>query len=508
MAQERNAMRVLYIASEVYPFAKTGGLADVSAALPAALRELGIDVRLLVPGYTQAIAQASDPQDVLSLGNPLGCGEVRLLETYLPQADVPVWLVDCPALYCRSGGLYQSETGEEWPDNALRFALLNHVAAALVREPKRGWIPDLVHANDWHAGLTPLLLARGGRPHPATLFTIHNLAYQGLFEPREVAPLDLPADAYSAMEFYGRISFLKAGIQSADAITTVSPTYASEILTPEYGCGLDGLLRERASALTGILNGVDYRIWDPSIDPYLACNYSARSVAAKADCKRAIQMELGLALDADMPLMAFMSRLVHQKMPDVVLDVLPDLIEEGMQFVLVAEGENGYQTRFRELAARYPGSVAVSIGYREDLGHRLLSGADLLLHPSRFEPCGLVPIYAMRYGTIPLVRKSGGLADSVTDASPGAIRQGTATGLAFQDPSMADLASCIRRALSLYRQPILWRRIQAAAMRQDFSWNRSAEAYANLYRSLTGAPARALPRTLIAQTEALEKLTA
>ena len=207
------------------------------------------------------------------------------------------------------------------------------------------------------------------------------------------------------MEFYGRMSFLKAGIQSADAITTVSPTYASEILTPEYGCGLDGLLRKRASTLTGILNGVDYRIWDPSTDPYLACNYSARSVAAKSDCKRAIQMELGLKLDADMPLMAFMSRLVHQKMPDVVLDVLPDLLEEGMQFVLVAEGENGYQTRFRELAARYPGRVAVKIGYREDLGHRLLSGADLLLHPSRFEPCGLVPIYAMRYGTIPLVRK-------------------------------------------------------------------------------------------------------
>ena len=203
------------------------------------------------------------------------------------------------------------------------------------------------------------------------------------------------------MEFYGRMSFLKAGIQSADAITTVSPTYASEILTPEYGCGLDGLLRERASILTGILNGVDYRIWDPSTDPYLACNYSARSVAAKSDCKRAIQMELGLKLDADMPLMAFMSRLVHQKMPDVVLDVLPDLLEEGMQFVLVAEGENGYQTRFRELAARYPGRVAVEIGYQEGLGHRLLSGADLLLHPSRFEPCGLVPIYAMRYGTIP-----------------------------------------------------------------------------------------------------------
>jgi len=310
------------------------------------------------------------------------------------------------------------------------------------------------------------------------------------------------------MEFYGRMSFLKAGIHSADAITTVSPTYASEILTPEYGCGLDGLMRERASVLSGILNGADYRIWDPSTDPYLACNYSPRSVAVKSDCKRAIQMELGLELNADMPLMAFMSRLVHQKMPDVVLEVLPSLLEEGMQFVLVAEGENGYQTRFRELAARYPGRVAVEIGYQEGLGHRLLSGADLLLHPSRFEPCGLVPIYAMRYGTVPLVRKSGGMADSVTDASPEAIRQGTATGMSFEGTATADLAACVRRALSLYRQPILWRRIQAAAMRQDFSWKRSAEAYANLYRSLTGTSAPALPRVAAPQAQALEKLTA
>jgi starch synthase len=499
-------MRVLYITSEVYPFAKTGGLADVSAALPAALRDLGIDVRLLVPGYPQAIERAPDPQEILDFGDAWGYGDVRLLETRLPQADVPVWLVDCPALYGRPGGLYQAETGEDWPDNPLRFALLNHVAAALANEPGRTWAPDLIHANDWHAGVVPLLLANNGRPRPATLFTIHNLAYQGLFDAPDMARLHLPEGAHSAMEFYGRMSFLKAGIQSADAITTVSPTYASEILTPEYGCGLDGLLRERASALTGILNGVDYRIWDPSTDPYLVCNYSARAVGAKSDCKRAIQMELGLKVDADTPLIAFMSRLVHQKMPDVVLDVLPDLLEEGIQFVLVAEGENGYQTRFRELAALYPGRVAVEIGYQEGLGHRLLSGADLLMHPSRFEPCGLVPIYAMRYGAVPLVRKSGGLADSVTDASPEAIRQGTATGFAFEGTSAADLAACVRRALSLYRQPILWRRIQAAAMRQDFSWKRSAQAYANLYHSLTGAPA--LQRAVVMQAEALEKLTA
>ena len=501
-------MRALYITSEVFPFAKTGGLADVSASLPAALREIGIDVRLLVPGYPQALECASNPQEIVRLGDPLGCGETRLLETCLPHVDVPVWLVDCPALYNRAGGLYQNENGGEWPDNALRFALLNHVAAGIANEPGRTWRPDLMHCHDWHAGLVPLLLAGRAQPRPATVFTIHNLAYQGLFAEDEMARLDLPANAFAAMEFYGRISFLKAGIQAADAITTVSPTYANEILTPEYGCGLDGLLRKRASVLTGILNGVDYRIWDPSTDRYLTANYSVRSIAAKSECKRAIQTELGLEAEADMPLMAFMSRLVHQKMPDTALEALPKLIEEGLQFVLVAEGENGYQTRFRELAARYPGRVAVKIGYEEALGHRLLAAADMLLHPARFEPCGLVPIYAMRYGTIPLVRKSGGLADTVVDATPEAIRQGTATGLAFENPSVADLAACVRRAISLYRQPISWRRIQASAMRQDFSWHRSAKAYADVYRSLTGAPAVAHSRIVLAQEEGLKKLTA
>jgi starch synthase len=501
------AMRVLYITSEVFPFAKTGGLADVSASLPISLREFGLDVRLLVPGYPQALERAANPQEILRLGDPLGCGEVRLLETHLSQADVPVWLVDCPRLYNRAGGLYQTESGDDWPDNALRFALLNHVAAGIANEPGRAWRPELIHCNDWHAGLLPLLLAGRGRPRPATLFTVHNLAYQGLFPADELARLDLPANAFSVMEFYGRISFLKAGIQSADAITTVSPTYANEIRTPEYGCGLDGLLRERAENLTGILNGVDYNIWDPSSDPHLACHYSARAVAPKAECKRAFQAELGLEVNADMPLMAFMSRLVHQKMPDVVLDSLPPLLEEGAQFVVVAEGDNGYQAGFRELAARYPGRVAVE-GYQEELAHRLLAGADMLLHPARFEPCGLVPIYALRYGTIPLVRKSGGMVDTVIDASPDAIRQGIATGFSFDEPSIEELTACIRRAISLYRQPIAWRRLQAYAMRQDFSWRRSAKAYADLYRSLTGAPAVARPRPKSAQNAGLAKLTA
>lgn len=484
-------MRVLFVSAEVHPLAKTGGLADVSAALPAALRDHGVDVRVLVPAYPQVLAQAPNLREVLHLGDPLGYGDTLLLETYLPTSKLPVWAVDCPNLYNRSGGLYQDENGCDWPDNDRRFALLNHVAAAIANESSGSWQPDIIHANDWHAGLVPLLLSGRQRQRPATVFTIHNLAYQGVFGCERFEQLGLPAERFLDVEFYGRISFLKAGICSADAITTVSPTYAKEILTPEYGCGLDELLRQKASRLRGILNGVDYNIWDPSIDPYLIRNYTTRSLAAKATNKRAVQTELGLEIAADTPLFAFMSRLVHQKMPDIILEILPALIEDGAQFALVAEGDSGYEERFRQLADRYPGRVAVEIGYEERVAHRLLAGADILLHPSRFEPCGLVPIYALRYGTIPVVRRSGGIVDSVTDATPDAIQQGTANGFLFEPPTVSKLIESACRAHSLYRQPIAWRKMQTCAMQQDFSWRHSSEAYCDLYRSLVRMPPEA-----------------
>jgi starch synthase len=482
-------MRALFVTSEVYPLAKTGGLADVSAALPAALRALGIDVRILVPGYPEALAGAVLPQEIARLADLPGCGEARLLETHLPGTRVPVWLIDCPRLYNRAGGLYQDASGAEWPDNALRFGALNHAAAAIAAGAAGAWRPDLIHANDWHAGLIPLLLeARGGK-RPATLLTIHNLAFQGLFDPSQFAHTGLPDAHFAQTEFWGRISFLKAGICGADAITAVSPTYAREILGPDHGCGMDGLLRERAAALSGILNGADYALWNPADDPRLPSSYSARSLAGKALCKRALQAELGLETKPDAPLMAFMSRLAHQKMPDVVLEALPALIEAGMQFVLLARGEPHYEAGFARLAETYPGRVAVRIGYHEDLAHRLLAGADMAAHPARFEPCGLVPIYAMRYGAVPIVRKAGGMADSVVHASAQNLREGSATGFAFEGTSAEDFAACARRALALYAQPILWRRLQAAAMARDLGWARSAEAYAALYRALVGAPA-------------------
>lgn len=483
------AMRALYVTSEVYPLAKTGGLADVSAALPAGLREFGIDARVLVPGYPQALERAPNPQEAVRLGDVLGCGETRLLQASLPGSHVPVWLVDCPLLFNRSGGLYQDEDGTEWSDNALRYAVLNHAAAAVARGAADGWTPHIVHANDWHAGLAPLLMPKTEK-RPATVFTIHNLAYQGLFDRNEALRVGLSDATAADMEFYGRISYLKAGIGAADAITTVSPTYAQEILTPDYGCGLDGLLRERADDLTGILNGADYGVWDPKTDPYLAANYSGRSMAPKAICKSAVQKAMGLTVDPDMPLMAFMSRLVHQKMPDIVLDALPSLVENGLQFALVAEGDRSYHAAFKEIAMRYPGRVAVHPGYDEAVAHQILAGADLLAHPARFEPCGLVPIYALHYGTIPIVRRCGGMADSVTDATLETIQKGTATGFSFDEPTAAAFSQTVACAVSLYRQPIAWRKIQASAMAQDFSWRRSAQIYADLYASLVDAAVR------------------
>jgi starch synthase len=485
--QEGNGLNVLFVTAELYSLAKEGGLADVSASLPRALQKRGIDVRIVMPAYPQALDRARSLRKVLSLANPVGFGETRLLETHLPGSDVPVLLVDCPSLYGRKGGLYRDGNGCDWADNDVRFALLSHVSAAIARGLVAQWRPDIVHANDWHTGLLPALLSECDRLRTATVFTIHNLAYQGCFAKDRFEGLRLPESSKSALEFYGKISFLKAGIDLADAITTVSPTYAKEIMTVECGCGLDETLRERAACVRGILNGVDYAIWDPGADQHIVRNYSEQTAALKAVNKRVLQSEMGLDVDAEKPLLAFASRLVHQKMPDAVLETLPLLVEDGMQFALVAEGERDYQNRFRALADDYPGRVAVRIGYEERQAHRLMAGADILLHPSRFEPCGLVPIYALRYGTIPVVRSSGGMADTVIDATASALQRGTATGFSFEPPNATQLLRAVRRAHTLYRQPTIWHRLRQSAMRQDFSWGRSAQAYVDTYYALTNA---------------------
>lgn len=487
-------MRGLFVTSEFYPLVKTGGLADVSAALPAALAELGVDIRVMVPGYTDVLESAVRVGTAIPLGELPGAGRVRLLPAQCPYSDLPLLLVDAPSLYRRAGGPYQDLDGHDWPDNDVRFAALSHAAARVARgDAELNWCPDVVHANDWHAGLVPLLLNQGPTFRPATVMTIHNLAFQGLFDADRLLGLGLPMACFSVegIEFYGQVSFMKAGIRHADRLTTVSRTYADEIQTPEFGCGLDGLLRARAKHLAGIPNGADYRIWDSAHDRMLPQRYSLAEIGGKRVCKDVLQRELGLSAGSDTPVVAFMSRLTEQKMADTVADAVPWLVKAGVQLALHGQGDRALEARFQALAEQYPGRVSVRIGYEERLARRLLAGADILLHPSRFEPFGLVPIYAMRYGTVPIVRRVGGLADSVVDFCAGG--EGEATGFTFASESLADMLACLARAISAFQQPVTWRRIQRRAMRQDFGWHGPAQEYLALYRTTAGTDADRLP---------------
>ncbi len=479
-------MRVLFVSSEIFPLAKTGGLADVSAALPAALASLGVDMRLLMPGYPKAIESATDKSVQVEIRDFMSAGILRLIAARTPDVGRPIWLVDCPSLFQRLGGLYQDEHGKDWPDNAKRFAVFNHIAALISRGALvPGWRADIVHANDWHAGLLPLLIATAPGEKPGTVFTMHNVAYQGLFPADFFPQLGLPEHTFASegMEFYGKVSFLKAGIRYSDQLTTVSPTYAREIMTPEFGFGLEGLLQSRRQDLTGILNGVDYAVWNPLTDPQLPANYDVSAIAGKQTCKAALQIELGLPAAA-IALLVYVSRLNDQKMADVLLKALPAILERDIQFALLGEGDRWLEDGFREAGRRYPGRVATHIGYEEPLAHRFQAGADILLHPARFEPCGLTQLYAMRYGTLPIARRVGGLADTIVGADNETIHRRTATGFAFENATAADMIACLDRSLELRGQPIAWRGIQRRAMQRDFGWGRPARQYLKLYRQL------------------------
>ena len=488
-------LRVLYVTSEIFPLAKAGGLADVSAALPVSLRDQGIDVRVLMPGYPRAMELAGNLGLVALIENPLGFGDVRIWKGTMPSGPMPVWLVECQSLYTRGGNPYQDEHGRDFADNALRFGLLSYVGAMIAtRSIDISWCPDLVHVNDWHTALLPAMLRRWARPHLPTVLTIHNLAYQGIFPVAVVCRLPIPTSGrfLARASSENQISFLQAGILSADRIVTVSPTYAAEIQTPEYGCGLDHLLRGLRLPIRGILNGVDYKTWNPACDPHLAVNYDAMDLPKKRTCKAAVQAELQLDEDADAPLVAFMSRLAWQKMPEIVLEVLPALLAEGIQFGLVAEGDRGHETSFRKLAAAYPGRVGVRIGYEEAVAHRLVAGADMTLSPARYEPFGLTAPYAMRYGTPPIARRTGGLVDTVVDVRPHTLIDGSATGFLFDSPNAEEMMCCMRGALQLFRQKTAWRRVQIAGMLRDLSWTRSAREYAELYRQMISGSHRPL----------------
>lgn len=477
-------MRILFVTSEAYPLIKTGGLADVSGSLPAALQELGHDVRILIPGYRQVFEKLHDLRKLIDLRWLPMVDKVTLLEGCMPSTGVPLFIIACPHLYERDGGPYLDPQGQEWVDNPLRFGTLSRVAAILANKlsPLGGWQPDIVHCNDWQSGLTPAFTHHAGASCAKLVQGIHNMAFQGNFSPAWVTRLGLPAHAYhmEGVEFHGHMSFLKAGINYADSIITVSPTYAREIQTAEFGCGLEGLLVRRSRAVHGILNGIDMREWNPASDPHLVQRYDSQQLERKQAVKQALQESLGLEALPTAPLLGVVSRLTHQKGLDLLLQCLPVLLQDGCQLALLGEGDSDLEHGYWKLAMQHPQQVSVNIGYNEPLSHQIIAGADIFIMPSRFEPCGLNQMYALRYGTPPVVRRTGGLADSVQDSTleiPG-------NGFVFDHAETSELLAAIRRAITCYADPALWQTIQRNGMACDLGWAHSAQTYLAVYQSL------------------------
>ena len=478
-------LKILFVTSEIYPLIKTGGLADVSGALPLALRKLGQDIRVLVPGYPAVLKQLPDAKPLTKLDALLPeVGGTRLLSATMPGTDLPLLVLDCPALYDRPGGPYLGPDGSDWPDNPLRFGMLSRAGALLSSSASPlPWQPDVVHCNDWQSALIPALLHYANVKHAKSVVSIHNLAFQGNFDAQWVTRLGLPAESFgiNGVEFYGHFSFLKSGLQFADQITTVSQTYAAEIQTPEFGYGMEGLLQRRSKELTGIVNGIG-EDWDPALDPHLHQNYDRNSLERKAANKQHLQHELGLRTGSS-PLLCMVSRLTHQKGIDLVLDCANDLLHSGAQLALLGSGDAHYEQRLRELAHGRPGLVSVAFGYNEALAHRMIAGSDIFLMPSRFEPCGLSQMYSMAYGTVPVVRRTGGLADTVTDSNEASLADGRATGFVFDQANAADFMQATQRALAHYQTGDIWSSIQRNGMKLDFGWPKAAQAYLQVYRA-------------------------
>ncbi|HEX4985214.1 MAG TPA: glycogen synthase GlgA [Burkholderiales bacterium] len=478
-------LKVLFATSEITPLIKTGGLADVSAALPVALAALGADMRVLVPGYPQVMESLKTRSRVAALPGLPGIAPAHLVASKLPSG-LPLLVIECP-IFERAGGPYQDANARDWQDNDLRFGLLSYVGALLAMpgSPLQAWRPDIVHCNDWQTGLAPVYLNYVQGRRARTVMTIHNLAYQGIFPPQAATRLGLPPQAFAidGVEYYGNMSFLKGGLQFADRITTVSPSYAEEIQREPLGMGLQGLLARRKAELTGILNGIDTDAWDPESDPYIERYYNASRLAAKQDNKRALQARMGLRDAPRTPLVGAVGRLTDQKGLDVLADVAADLVALPAQLAVLGSGDPALQRRFQELARSHPGRIAVQIGFDEGLSHQIEAGADLFAMPSRFEPCGLNQMYSQRYGTPPIVHATGGLRDSVVDHVPGA-KGGGATGFVFSPLDAGALLETCRRAVAAYHDEAAWRQLQKNGMKRDFSWTASAQHYLALYRQL------------------------
>lgn len=483
-------LRILFASSEAHPLIKTGGLADVSGSLPRALLSLGHDVRLLIPAYRDAL-QSARAVGVKTIATfTLNDQSISILESRLPGSRVKIWLLDFPEFFDRPGNPYLDSTGRDFLDNDRRFLLLSRVTAELaLNRCGLDWQPDVLHCNDWQTALAPAFLNLEPQ-RPATIFTIHNLAYQGLFDYSAFAASGLPPHFwhYSALEFHGQFSFIKGGLTYADRINTVSPTYAREIQTERFGYGLQGLLQHRGDKLSGILNGIDADEWNPGTDAHLTQRYNRRTLAQKVQNKLALQRQLGLKSSAETPLIGFVGRLVEQKGVDWIVANIDTLLERGAQLVVLGSGEPAFEAALRAASARMPRAIAVTIGYSEALAHRIEAGADIFLMPSKFEPCGLNQLYSLRYGTVPLVHKVGGLADTVIDANAVNLADNRGTGFAFDSPAsdaagVDALRATLLRALDLYADKARWHAVQLHGMAQNFTWTDSAQAYQRLYEA-------------------------
>lgn len=484
-------MKVLFVSSEVFPLIKTGGLADVSGSLPFALQSLAVDVRILMPGYHSVLEKLSAIEKIADINHLPLIGHAELLMGTIAETNVPVMVLKAPSLYERDGGPYINAEGNEWHDNGARFGLLAKVASIIASEHQHliDWQPDLVHCNDWQTGLTPAFLKLVENSQTKTIMSLHNMAFQGCFPQSLVSALELPEEHFvmEGLEYHGQLSFLKAGIFYADGISTVSPKYAEEIQTPEFGFGLDGLLAKRKTEITGILNGIETHEWNPATDKYLCKPYTSENRANKAVIKGILQETLALNVDADAPLLGIVSRLTHQKGLDLVLPIAQKLIDAGCQIALLGSGERGLENAFVELASHNSGKVSVNIGYNELLSHKIMAGADMFIMPSRFEPCGLNQLYGLAYGTPPIVNPTGGLADSVVDSNNQSIENGTATGFVMTECTSKGLLRAIENALSVYKvAPKAWHSIQTNGMGLDLSWDNSAQEYLTMYKGLVG----------------------
>lgn len=484
--------RILLVTSEAVPLVKTGGLADVIGALGATLTARGVDAGILMPGYPAAIQGAIGLKKICDLPDLPG-GDGELMQGKMPGTGVKVLLLRLPLFDTRSANPYVDQSGHEYDDNALAFGSLCHAAVRICAGKTPLMVPHVVHANDWHAGLIAALMHVQKIRHVGTALTIHNLAFQGNY-PVELAPqLGIPADMIDeeSMEFWGKLSFLKAGISYSDRITTVSHTYAREILTPRFGYGFEGVLNRRKHALTAIPNGVDVECWNPSTDKLIKRNFTVDNLAGKAACKRDLQKLFDLPVQQFTPLMAIGSRITHQKMADVILEAMPAILERHphLQVAVLGCGEPQYAQAFEQMAAQHPTRFGVYIGYDERRAHALHAGADILLHPTRFEPFGLTPLYSMLYGTIPVSSRVGGLCDTIVDA--GSSRpDAPASGVLFDGETVDDLSLAVDRALDLYMRPVVWQAMQRNAMQGDFSWRRPADAYLRMYAEIAPPSAK------------------